>query len=68
MEDTHILYELIIDMWRLIRDNYKPETEEEWETMLDQGKGITNNPEYKKVRGLAINWINNYVLWLERKI
>ena len=68
MENTQILYELIIDVWRLIRDNYKPETEEEWEELLEEGKKIVNAPEYKDVQALAIHWINNYVFWLEGKL
>lgn len=68
MEEKKLLYDLIIDVWRLIRDNYKPETEEEWEELLEQGKKIVNNPKYKNVQNLAIHWINDYVFWLEGKI
>ena len=68
MENTQILYDLIIDVWRLVRENPNPATEADWEKLLEEGKVIDNNPKYADVEPLARHWILDYMTWLERKL
>jgi len=68
MENTQILYDLIIDVWRLVRENPNPVTESDWEKLLEEGKVIDNNPKYADVEPLARHWILDYMIWLEGKL
>lgn len=68
MENTQTLYDLIIDVWRLVRENPNPVTEAEWEKLLEEGKVIDNNPKYADVEPLARHWILDYMTWLEGKL
>lgn len=68
MENTQTLYDLIIDVWRLVRENPNPVTEAEWEKLLEGGNAIDNNPKYKTVEPLARYWVLGYIDWVEGKL
>ena len=68
MENLKIINSLINDLWKLIKANPNPKTEEDWEKLLEEGKVIDNNPKYADVEPLARHWILDYMTWLEGKL
>ena len=68
MENLKTINGLINDIWKLIKANPNPVTDEEWEKLLEEGKVIDNNPKYADVEPLARHWILNYISWSEGKL
>lgn len=68
MENLKIINSLINDLWKLIKANPNPKTEEDWEKLLEGGKAIDNNPKYKTIEPLARYWILGYLSWAEGKL
>ena len=68
MENLKTINGLINDLWKLIKANPNPVTEAEWEKLLEESKGIDNNPKYADVEPLARHWILDYMTWLEGKL
>ena len=68
MDNLKIINSLINDLWKLIKTNPNPKTEEDWEKLLEEGKVIDNNPKYADVEPLARHWILDYMTWLEGKL
>ena len=68
MNDLKTINNLITDVWKLIKANPNPVTDEDWENLLEGGKAIDNNPKYKTVEPLARYWILGYIDWVEGKL
>ena len=68
MNDLKTINNLITDVWKLIKANPNPETDADWEKLLEEGKVIDNNPKYADVEPLARHWILDYMTWLEGKL
>lgn len=68
MNDLKTINNLITDVWKLIKANPHPVTDEDWKKLLEEGKVIDNNPKYADVEPLARHWILDYMTWLEGKL
>lgn len=62
-----LLYDFIIDTWKIIRRSLNTSTHEEWEWVLEEVKKLDNNPKYKEVKPMSTEWLASYIGWLEER-
>lgn len=62
-----LLYDFIIDTWKIIRRSLNTSTNEEWEWLLEEAKKLDNNPKYKEVKPMSTKWLVSYIGWLEER-
>lgn len=62
-----LLYDFIIDTWKIIRRSLNTHTDDEWEWVVEETKKLNNNPKYKTLRPMSTEWLASYIAWLEER-
>lgn len=62
-----LIYDFIIDTWKVIRGSLNTHTDEEWKDVINATSALYNNPKYEVLKVMSVEWLTGYIRWLEKR-
>lgn len=62
-----LIYDFIIDTWKVIRGSLNTHTDEEWVSVINATNALYNNPKYEPLKVMSVEWLTGYIRWLEER-